>query len=190
MRHRRRRMRPVAFALAALAVGGGLASAQTSDTQTITLQVDASRSITLDTDAPIAPSLTPTDANQFAGGKVSYSTLNPGGDEIVVSLAADDGNPSDTGVALGVTAAGFTCIEGNLTPAGSVVDGAPETGTQPVTISSTATPVITAIQDTEACMESTASALLTYTVTTTAAAPGTYIFTVTYLLQAVPPPLP
>ena len=179
-----RRRLLLALGIGAAVVGGGIASAQTDEgSQTITVQVDAVRTITLDTEAPVTPSLRPTDIQTFAGGSVSFTTENPvaGGDEIVVTRVDDLANPSATAVTLAVLATVGAC---DCSDPGSAVDGDLDTaGTQPVQITTEGyNTVITGISDTSTY---TASAALTYTVVSTSAPPGSYTFTVTYLIRGI-----
>lgn len=177
----RRRRLVVAGSLAVLAVfGSELAAAQT-DEQTITIQVEANRSLTLDTAAVTGDALRPTDEKTYGGGTITYSTDNPVSDEIVASFAAGLANPS-TDIALAVKATSFSCT---CSTPGTAVDPDPSTGVivEPVPLSDIGpTAVITGISDTSGY---DASATLTYTVTSTLAAPGEYTFTVTYLLRGI-----
>lgn len=177
-------MRPrrllVAGAIATVLVGGEVAAAQT-DEQTITIQVEATRSLTLSTDAVTGPVLRPTDEDTYDGGTITYATDNPVSDEIVASFVPGLANPS-TDIALAVKASGITCT---CSTPGTAVDPDPATPAvvEPVTLSDLApNAVITGITDTSGY---SASATLTYTATSYLAAPGEYTFTVTYLLRGI-----
>lgn len=171
------RSRMLAAVLAVVAAGGGVASAQEGDpTQTVTIQVEAARTITLENEAVTGAALRPTDSDEYAAGTVSYTTDNPGEDYVVASATAGLANPSED-VELALAPSGFTCDCGSP---GVRVDGDPiASNYQPVTLGDVATAIVTGIYDTGGDV---ATATLTYTVTTTAALPGEYQFTVTFVI--------
>lgn len=175
---RRPRRLAIAATLAALAVGGGVASAQVGDpTQTVTIQVEAARTIVLSTDTVTGDPLRPTSSATYIGGTVTYATDNPGEDYLMASATPDLANPS-TDVALAVAATGITCSCGSP---GTQVDGDPLTtpAKEPVDLGPVSTAIVTGVFDTG---EDSATATLGYTVTATGALPGQYQFTVTYVL--------
>lgn len=180
-----RHLLAAAVAAAALA-GGGVASAQTDeDSQTITIQVAATRTITLDTDVvEPATAFRPSDSQEIEGGTVTYSTDTPyaenaSGDVLVAQRSDDPANPSADTFTIEVLASGITC---SCDYGGVVADPLPaDPGTQPTEITTLGqNQVITDIYETG---EAGATASLTYTVTTDGAIPGSYSFTITYTIR-------
>lgn len=168
----------LAAAVAVLTVGGSVASAQVGDpTQTVTIQVEAARTISLSTDTVTGTALRPTDSATYTAGTVTYGTDTPGEDYLVASASADLANPSSD-VTLAVSATGITC---SCSSPGVQVDGDLLTtpAKEPVVLGPISTAIITGISDTG---ETTAQATLAYLVSSSAALPGQYQYTVTYLL--------
>lgn len=167
----------------ALTVGGGLAAAQTGSTQTVTIQVDSSLSISLDTESVISPILAPTDEQPVAGGTLTYATDDVTGAEITAKADPPvEGNPS-ADVTLAVLPGTPACATTCTSPSGTIVDGDadPDTST-PVLLTDTSAAIITAITNTGGDVET----VLNYTITSDGAAAGEYVFTVTYLISLLP----
>lgn len=171
------RSRALVVITALLAAGGGVASAQESDpTQTVTIQVEAARTITLEDDTVTGAALRPTETADYEAGTISYTTDNPGEDYLLASAAANPANPSED-VEIALSATGITCDCGSP---GVRVDGDfLASNVQPVSLGDVATAFVTGIYDTGGDV---ATATLTYTVTTTGALPGEYQYTVTFVI--------
>lgn len=185
----------LAAAIVTTLVGGGVASAQTSEgdtSQTITIEVAATRSITLE--GPVAsaslaaaeePSpLRPNDVQEIEGGTITYSTDTPysdsaSGDIIAVQRVDDPKNPSTDGFTIQLLASGISC---SCSYGGATADPSPaDPGVQPTEVTTDGVSrIITDIFETG---NSGATASLTYTIITEGAVPGTYSFTITYTIR-------